>query len=64
MTKTNKALADEMARYILEFEEDDFKYYCEPEERLTHIFLVAYQYINGQSEAWELLEELKKNDKV
>lgn len=59
MTESNEALAQEIARYILEFEEDDFKYYCDQEKRTNHIYLKAYRYLNGDNEAQEMLKEVR-----
>lgn len=53
MKKTE--LADALARYILEFEEDDFRHYCEADERKHHIYLKAYEYQYGEQAAKNLL---------
>lgn len=52
-----KELAEEIAEYILYFEEDDFKFYCDEEERENHVYLKAYEYIYGPKAAETLLNE-------
>lgn len=54
---TKKELAQEIAEYILYFEEDDFKFYCDEGERENHVYLKAYEYIYGPKAAETLLNE-------
>jgi len=51
-------LAEEMARYIVEFEEDDF-YYQDPEPSEQSIYLVALRFLYGDEAAKEALEKVR-----
>ncbi len=51
-------LAESLARYILEFEDEDFT--INPSE--NHIYYVAQCLVNGKEEADRLLKEAKENE--
>ncbi len=61
---TKEACADEMARYTLTFEEDDFKFYCDDSERESHIYMTAYTYQYGWQAAEAMLKELREKEKI
>ena len=60
-TPTNKRRENvyDMANYLIEFEHDDF-YYSQEEPCENHIYYKAYEYINGELEAKEMLAEAIK----
>lgn len=50
-----RILAEQLAEYILNFEADDFTFYCDDEERNDHIYMVAWAYAYGGQAAKEML---------
>lgn len=60
INKRNRDLANEIADYILEFEHDDFYYYCDMPSK-NHVYYKAYLLINGDELANEMLQQAIKD---
>lgn len=56
LAKRHRDLGLEIANYILEFEQDDFYYYCDMPSK-NHVYYKAYLFINGDQLANQMLKE-------
>lgn len=54
--------AVEMANYLIEFERDDFYFYCD-EPSVDHIYYKAFKFLNGTLDATEEINKATEGRK-
>jgi len=61
-TSDERSTAYEMANYLIEFERDDFYFYCD-EPSADHIYYKAFKFLNGTLEATNEIHQAKEGRK-